>query len=270
LNGQISNDLRKASEHSTIHACVLNAKGRINADVYITTDGESYLLDTEPEMRDQLTARLDRYIIADDVAIADVSDDFALLHVIGPNTPLTEGAIAVRSANRFGCVGTDIWLAAASYDEALRALSAQLPLCARECAETFRIERGIPRWGAELSEEIIPTEANLETGAIDYAKGCYIGQEVISRIKMSGQTNKRLCGLVARGTGRFRTGMRLTAVDGKEVGSVTSATDSQRLGRQIALGFVKLGFNSVGTQLVARGKGSDAASDVEIVQLPFS
>ncbi len=68
------------------------------------------------------------------------------------------------------------------------------PFCDEEAAETLRIERGLPRWGHELTGEIIPTEANLEASAIDYAKGCYIGQEVISRIKMSGQTNKRLCG----------------------------------------------------------------------------
>ncbi len=270
LNGQVSNDVRKACENSTVHACVLSAKGRINADVYITTDGESYLLDTEPEMRDQLTARLDRYIIADDVGLADASNDFALFHVIGPNTPAAKGAVAVRSANRFGCAGTDIWLPRASHEEAVQALSAQLPLCARDCAEMFRIEQGIPRWGAELSEGIIPTEANLETSAIDYSKGCYIGQEVVSRIKMSGQTNKRLCGLVARATGPLRSGMRLTAVDGKEVGAVTSATDSRRLGKRIALGFVKRGFNSIGMQLLGRHEGSDATTELEIVRLPFS
>lgn len=270
LNGQISNDVRKAGEDSTVHACVLNAKGRINADVYITTDGESYLLDTEPEMRDPLTARLNRYIIADDVEIADASDDFALLHVIGPNTPAPEGSVAVRSANRFGCIGTDLWLRRASYEEAVQTLAVQLPLYAGEVAEMFRIEQGIPRWGAELSEEIIPTEANLETSAIDYGKGCYIGQEVISRIKMSGQTNKRLCGLVAHETGLLRRGMRLTATDGKEVGWVTSATESRRLGRQIALGFVKRGFNTIGTQLLGRHEESDAAIKLEIVPLPFS
>src|SRR6266566_5089576 len=61
----------------------------------------------------------------------------------------------------------------------------------------FKFFQGIPRWSCELTEEIIPVEANLEQGTIDYQKGCYIGQEVISRIKMSGQTNKRLCGLIS-------------------------------------------------------------------------
>ena len=63
--------------------------------------------------------------------------------------------------------------------------------------EVFRIERGVPRWTRELTGEILPVEANLETAAIDYEKGCYVGQEVISRIKMLGQRNKKLCGFVS-------------------------------------------------------------------------
>ena len=64
-------------------------------------------------------------------------------------------------------------------------------------ASSSRIEQGAPRWGWELTDQIIPVEANLADDAIDYAKGCYIGQEIISRMKISGQTNKRLCGLVS-------------------------------------------------------------------------
>ena len=77
------------------------------------------------------------------------------------------------------------------------------------CAERWRIEQGVPRWGRELTHEIIPVEANLEGDAIDYDKGCYIGQEVISRMKMSGQTNKRLCGLVALDGSALSSTMRL-------------------------------------------------------------
>jgi folate-binding protein YgfZ len=133
------------------------------------------------------------------------------------------------------------------------------------CAEVFRIERGIPRWGRELTNEIIPVEANLESSSIDYAKGCYIGQEVISRMKMSGQTNKRLCGLVSLNGSPLEPGVRLTSATdaGREAGWITSATKSDRLGRQIGLGYAKRGFNTPGNALLA------GTIPVEVTALPF-
>jgi folate-binding protein YgfZ len=143
-------------------------------------------------------------------------------------------------------------------------------------AEVIRIEQGIPRWSCELTEEIIPIEANLEQGTIDYQKGCYIGQEVISRIKMSGQTNKRLCGLISLDDVPLQPGMKLAAPStaGKEVGWITSATRSERLDKQIALGYVKRGFNSVGTRLnllvpADSGAQKPDAISVEVIPLPF-
>ena len=273
LNGQITNDLRKAAPNVAIHACVLSAKGRINADVFVVTDAESFLIDTEPEMREQLAARLERYIIADDVQIEDVTDEFALLHVLGGETSLWPAEGKVAQAERFGYAGTDIWVSRSEHDAALQGLAARLPICDESCAETLRVERGIPRWGRELTEEIIPTEANLEANAIDYGKGCYIGQEVISRIKMSGQTNKRLCGFVSVSQMPLKAGMRLMTTVGevKDIGWITSVTDSSRLAKQIALGFVKRGFQDPGTRLEARSAESSLASPVlvEITPLPF-
>jgi folate-binding protein YgfZ len=138
----------------------------------------------------------------------------------------------------------------------------------------MRIEQGIPRWGRELTEEIIPIEANLEQRTIDYQKGCYIGQEVISRIKMSGQTNKRLCGLVSLDDIPLQSGMKLVpaSAPGKEVGWVTSATRSKT--QEIALAYVKRGFNRDGTKLGALRAGDFASEPppsvrVEVVPLPF-
>lgn len=266
LNGQISNDVRKAVEDRAIYACVLNVKGRISGDFFIRTDGESFLIDADPALREQLPVRLERYAIADDVQFEDVTQELALLHVLGA-LEMGQGV----ETHRFGVPGTDIWLPMTGRDAALEEL--KLPLCDEDCAETLRIERGIPRWGRELSEEIIPIEAGLETNAIDYAKGCYIGQEVISRIKMSGQTNKRLCGLMVVGEPLPAAGMRLrNTADRKDVGWITSVSAISRLGRPIALGFVKRGFQEFGTLLEAQPSGGDASSPptrVEIVSLPF-
>ena len=138
-------------------------------------------------------------------------------------------------------------------------------------ADVMRIEQGLPRWGRELTDEIIPIEANLEQRTIDYEKGCYIGQEVISRIKMSGQTNKRLCGLISLNNTPLRPGMKLVApsASGKEAGWITSATRSERLGKEIALGYVKRGFNNPATNLEALSPDPVGAIPVEVVSLPF-
>ena len=272
LNGQISNDLRKASPEAAIYACVLTAKGKISGDAFIAVNGDSFIVDAEPGTGEALAARLERYIIADDVQIEDVTGAYALFHVLGPSVPQIDDSRAVR-ANRFGIVGVDLWLENSRHAAALQELSAQLPLCDEQCAEMFRLERGVPRAGRELTEEIIPTEANLESRAIDYGKGCYIGQEVISRIKMSGQTNKQLCGLVATSDTPLSPGMRLFSMqDGKEVGWITSAAMSSRLRKQIALGFVKRGSQARGVEFEARIPDEISATQpgrVQIVPLPF-
>ncbi len=270
LNGQITNDLRNANGSSALYACVLNTKGKINADVYISNDGASFLLDADETLREQLPTRLERYVIADDVEISDVTEEFAILHVTGPNAPAATDAIAAPQSVRFGSAGTDFWLPRGLYEARLKEWAVELPLCDPDCAEALRIEKGIPRWGHELTEEIIPTEANLEAAAISYDKGCYIGQEVISRIKMSGQTNKRLCGLIAPRGSDLEAGMRLVSHDGKDVGWVTSASVSKRVGKRIALGFVKRGFNDIGNNLRARAPENDRGTEVAIVQLPFA
>jgi tRNA-modifying protein YgfZ len=274
LNGQISNDLRKATANFAIQASVLSAKGKLNANVFVSVEGDSFMLDADPEVRGELLARIERYIIADDVQIEDVTDRFAIFHVTGEVTPAAFRPSRTVRADRFDCVGWDIWLERAEMERVRQELSATLVFCDEDCAEIFRIERGIPRWGRELTDQIIPTEANLEATSIDYSKGCYIGQEVISRIKMSGQTNKRLRGLVSIAGTPLRPGMRLTPGEdeNKKAGWITSATRSPRLGKEIGLGYVKRGFDAMGSRFQARppeNSGDDTNVPVELVAVPF-
>jgi tRNA-modifying protein YgfZ len=274
LNGQISNDLRKATADFAIQASVLSAKGKLNANVFISAEADSFVLDADPEVHEDLPARIERYLIADDVQVEDVTDRFAIFHVTGKVTPLPFRPSRAVQANRFGCSGWDIWSERAELERVRQELSATLVFCDEQCAEIFRIERGIPRWGRELTDQIIPTEANLEATSIDYSKGCYVGQEVISRIKMSGQTNKRLCGLVSVAGTPLWPGMRLAQSEdkGREVGWITSAARSPRLEKEIALGYVKRGFNSVGSRfevLPPENSGDDMNVPVELVAVPF-
>src|SRR5438093_898043 len=234
LNGQITNDLRKASETSAIEACILNAKGKTDALIFVSAAGESCLVDAAADLRETLKVRLERYVIADDVQIEEVTDQFLLFHLLSKQPPALEFGRIV-SVHRFAEPGWDIWAEVAQHGGLLQELSLRWTLRDSDAAEVMRIEQGIPRWGRELTSEIIPIEANLEQRTIDYQKGCYIGQEVISRIKMSGQTNKRLCGLISVDDIPLQPGMRLVApsAPGKEVGWITSASRSETIGNEI-------------------------------------
>jgi folate-binding protein YgfZ len=286
LNGQITNDVRKAGEAVAIEGCVLNAKGKINAHIFVSAAPECFWIDADPELREALPARLERYVIADDVQIEDVTDRWSIFHVLSRTAP-NPSDCRIVSVRRFAEPGWDIWAEAARHDDVSQQLASEFDLVDPAAAEIMRIEQGIPRWGRELTDQIIPIEANLEERAVDYEKGCYIGQEVISRIKMSGQTNKRLCGLISLDNIPLQAGMRLASATekGREAGWVTSATRSEKIEKEIALGYVKRGFNNPGVKLAAApkafgGGGLDAlapensgaaaaAIPVQVVLLPF-
>jgi tRNA-modifying protein YgfZ len=266
LNGQVTNDVRKATKENSIEACVLNTKGKMDAHVFVHLDGDSFALDADPALRSSLQTRLERYIIADDVQIEDVTEQLSIFHLLGPAPSNLSSGARIVSVDRFGETGSDVWVAANKHNEVAAELIHEFKFCDDDCAGVFRIERGIPRWGRELTNEIIPVEANLEQRCIDYEKGCYIGQEVISRMKMSGQRNKQLMGLRSLTQTQLREGMRLIGPEGKDVGWITSA--SRTVDGEVALGYVKRGFNSPGSKI--EGVSSDGISvSVEVVDLPF-
>jgi len=273
VNGQITNDIRKATASTAIAACVLNAKGKLNGHVFLSVREDSILIDAAAALDETLPTRLDRYIIADAVQIEDITAKFSIFHLLG-NAPLPDSFKPV-AANRFGLPGIDIWIDQAEHDQVGQNLAATIPFCDEACTETFRIEQGVPTWGRELTEEIIPVEANLEESSIDYEKGCYTGQEVISRMKMSGQRNKSLCGLVSLYDSPLAPGMILfpMSAEKKEAGRITSATWSDRLGKQIGLGYVRRGFNQTGAELdalVSENPAGSVAVRVKVVTLPFT
>lgn len=274
LNGQITNDLRKATADAAIQASVLNAKGKLSGHVYISAEAEAFFLDADPELHEELPARLERYIIADEVQTEEVTDRFSIFHLMGEAPPIAPPPARTVVSNRFGGAGSDLWFDRAEHEEVRRQLAERFVFCDEACAEVLRIEQGIPRWGRELTNEIIPVEANLESTSIDYFKGCYIGQEVISRMKISGQTNKRLCGLISLSGAPLKAGMRLLPETGeqKDAGWITSAARSPRLEKEIALGYVKRGFNAKGARLhavPAENSRGAAGLAVEIVEVPF-
>ncbi len=265
LNGQTTNDVRKAGAESTQESCVLNAKGHLDAHVFLFATPNDIWIDADQELRELLQTRLERYLIADDVTIEDVTNQFALCHVLADSEPKISGAKFCFRSRRLGIDGWDLWVEGTGAEAMKSGLAGIYRAMDESEWEVLRIENGMPRWGRELTPEIIPPEANLAPRAIDYEKGCYIGQEVISRMKMSGQTRQRLCGLTSEKVLLPSMELREGA---KIVGRVTSAVFSKRMNAHIALAMIKRGYTEPGRSLVTLADGAETG--VKVVSLPFS
>lgn len=186
INGQISQDVALASEDKAVYSIVAGFKGKIQGDFYLRIFEGTLLIDTSASQSESLLLRLDKYLIADDAEIEDVSDLYKLYHIIGDtSSELTEINAQSWECNRYGVKGKDYLLTQ----------SQNLPLETDQNEwERLRISNKIPSWGNELTENILPPEAGIENRAISYTKGCYTGQEVISRMKSAGKTNRYLVG----------------------------------------------------------------------------
>lgn len=273
LNGQASNDVRKLVPEAAMHACVMTAKGKMSADIFISAAEDYLLVDAEPSLRENLAARLERYIISDDVTLEDVTDELFLIHVIGGLPESICGPdLAPRKSRRYGREGWDLFPNRPDFDRLWPALVEKLPAIDGEMLEILRIEAGVPRWGRELGEETIPVEAGLDFDAIDYHKGCYIGQEVISRLKSIGHVNKELRGFVSLDGAPLAPGMRLHAPGdpSRDVGWLTSAARSFILEKPVALGYLKRGTTTGILDARSPGEaGTQKAASVEVKELPI-
>lgn len=252
LNGQLTQDLRRLTSERAWPACVTNAKGRLQAVVWVAqSGGDALRVDTDPGLSEILLARLNRYVVADDVMVEDVSGSVALLHFVGqaPSEMAAFSDLAAVQADRLGEAGWDVIFPVAEKEARLRAYGKRLG--GWEVWERYRIERGIPAWGRELGEETLPPEAGLERTHIDYHKGCYIGQEVISRLKSVGHVNRvlvRLKGGAEAGLPAVGAAV-LGALDGGTnleggaavIGKITSVVRSLN-GEVSALAYVKRSF----------------------------
>jgi len=264
LNGQLTNDVAALAPAHVLYACALTVKGKLCADLYVTRLQDKIYLDCDPVLRDTLRARLERYIIADDVVLEEA--DLGLIHWLGQlDSAKIKNTPSPIQSNRFGIAGVDFWFPNSEKAALLEALPE--PLSGPDETEVFRIERGIPRWGTELSESVIPNEAGLQNRAISYTKGCYVGQEVISRIKSIGHVNRHLCGLFTHV--EIISGDQLFSdSDGKAVGNVTSVCQSDRVGGIIALAYVRRGFDKPGSSVEVR-RDSGLIGVAEVRSLPF-
>lgn len=272
LNGQVTSDVRKLQIGQTQMACVTTAKGKLCADVVITAQEDVLFVDAEGSLRETLLARLERYIVADDVEIRDASEEYALLHYLGTEPPPAAAAAGrIVPARRFGRDGWDLRILRSDLEKDREAFFQAGVEVDPTLAEVLRIEAGVPRWGYELDENTLPPEAGLDQTHIDYHKGCYIGQEVISRLRSVGHVNRQLTGFVAQGEDSPAAGMRLfaSADNTASIGLLTSATYSFALEKPIALGYLKRG-SPTGALLARPEEANGPEAVVTARSLPFA
>jgi folate-binding protein YgfZ len=267
------------------------------SDLNIYCLPDELLLDFEPGLSAAIIERFEKFVIADDVQVMDAVPHYGLLSVQGPKSaevvnklglglPLPEKPLCFGSVNeptlgevycmnqpRAAAAGFDLFVPAAALAAvADKLIAAAKAVGGRACGwralETARIEAGIPRFGADMNETNLPPEAGIEERAISYSKGCYIGQEVIARIRTYGQVAKSLRGLLLADdlSALPKKGDKLFHGD-KEAGFITSALASPTFGRNIALGYVRRECNELGTELRLRFAERDYAA--RIVPLPF-
>lgn len=236
LNGQVTQDVRKllTDPARALATCVTDAKGRLQAlaTLYlIDPQKPEILIESAPELREMLYARIGRYLIADDAELADVSDEWILLHHLGHEPRGKSYAFP-----RLGIAGFDQWVPADL------AVSLQDELTHPE-AEKIRIEHGVPAWDDDLQPGMLPQEAGLEAPTLSFQKGCYIGQEVISRIKSAGKLNRTLQKFHLHNDHAVKGG-ELLSFDGQDVvGTLTSVAFPHALGFLHKKGFGQKKFD---------------------------
>ncbi len=268
LNGTITNNVRDLAPGNGVYSFVLNAQGRIQGDLTAFQRGDYFLLVTDASQAANLIAWFDRYIIMDDVELANVSDKLASLGVKGPKAaedlrnagfpadlqPLevvdavwNDIGISVARGPSERFPEYEIWFAPENMATVWNALlnAGAVPVGV-EALEAFRISSGVPAFGQDIRERDLPQETE-QKHALHFVKGCYIGQEIVERIRSRGNVHRGLMGFALLQS--VPVGTKLTK-DGKDVGEITSVAQlpSQQF---IALGYVRREAGAVGTTLAA-------------------
>ena len=287
LDGVLTNDMGALAQGCGMHAAALDHRGRVRGDVVVYHGGDHYFLTTEPEATAPVLAHLNQLLVSDDATLTDVTARRAAFGLFGPRSPeiaanllggpppaeayrvvAAERAgtpVVLARSPRLGGDGFELWVppdgAAAVWQSLVDGRAVPFGLQAQEA---LRIEAGRPRYPADMNESTLAIEARLEP-SISFTKGCYVGQEVVSRATRIGHVNRLLVGLAVDGLGSPAPGAAV-AVDGKTLGAITSAARSEMLGSAIALGYVRREFSEPGTEVLVAG---DPDRRARVAALPF-
>ena len=290
LNGLITNDVKALETGSWMRAAFPNVQGRLIAETRVLRLADDrFLFDTEAKSYERVLKTLERFTLAGDFHVTDLTDKMALVSVQGARAVKVLEATLGEEAARVqrGWVFTGQWnsqplhviraseTAEDGFDlfvgraEAASLWNALMSEGARpvgfDALEVLRIEAGVVRYGVDVDETNVVLEA-VPDDAVSFTKGCYIGQEIIARIHWRGHVAKKLTGIVFDEQGEAGRDDKIRAADGKEIGRLTSFTFSPRLNRMIGLGYVKYDYLAAGTEL--RVAASNAELTARVAELP--
>jgi aminomethyltransferase len=263
LHNVTSNEVKKLAPGSGCYAFLLTPQGRIQADVNLLCFPDYFLIDTEPELREKVPQLILKYKVADQVEIEDITDRTFAIGLEGPGA---EAALAAAGApvpaEPYSHLAWDHWVVAnisVSGEPGFRvfgdgpapALFAQIPAANEDDVRQVRIENGLPRFGEDIRETTLPQESG-QMHAVNFQKGCYIGQEIVERIRARGHVNKKLVRLAIDGAEAPPPGTPLSA-GGQEAGEISSSVYSPELGHVAALGYLRVAYAESGKVLDAKG-----------------
>jgi folate-binding protein YgfZ len=298
LNGMLTNDVATLAEGAWMHAAFPNVQGRLLARVRVLRRADAFLFDTEPATHVALLKTLERFTLAGDFRVKDLTGETSLVSVQGAGAAgrvgaalggeaeaVGRGRVVFVSEERFGDEpltvirathtaedGFDLIVpasAAVSLWDALVAAGARP--AGFDALEVLRVEAGVPRYGVDSSDANVVLEVVDESEAVSYTKGCYVGQEIIARIHWRGHVARKLTGLVFDGEGEPPTaGAKIKSADGaKEAGRVTSVVTSPRLGRAVGLGLVRYEHLAAGTEVKVFDDGEERSQTARVEGLPL-
>jgi folate-binding protein YgfZ len=271
LNGMITNKIRDLEPGSGVYGFLLNPQGRILGDLYAYNRGEALLIDTDQAQLQNILTIFDRYIIMDDVEVANLGEELTAVGIAGPKTleilrtaeinlpelaPLRWAHVpwngitvtAVRSDNS-ALESYEFWLPpenALSFRAAL--VNAGATRVGPPALELVRIASGIPRYGQDIRERDLPQETE-QFRALHFSKGCYVGQEIVERIRSRGSVHRKFTGFTVQGP-LPQAGAKIV-VDGKDVGEITSSAILPIAGGEcsVALGYIRREVEKPGKEL---------------------
>jgi aminomethyltransferase len=257
LHAMTTNHIQQLTPGSGCYAFFLNDKGRVLADANVLCRPDYFLLDVEPETRQPLYQHLDRFIIADDVTLEDATDTIATIALEGPRaaevleragapSPDAEystvqwGESIVARLNSTGSPGFFVFVPVAEKAALISRLKAAGAEPAdAEAARVVRLEHGKPRFSEDISDRFLAQEAN-QPQALHFNKGCYLGQEIVERVRSRGQIHRVLKPLVLDIREPPAPGTKLE-LNGTGAAEITSAAYSPALGKVVALAYVRTG-----------------------------
>ena len=277
LHAMCTNHIQQLRTGEGCYAFFLNPQGRILADALVLALPDALLIDTEPETRQSLYAHLDKYIIADDVTLEATTAETVAIGIEGPAAadvmarlgapqpaaPCShqgwDDRLVIRSSVT-GQPGFSIVAPAAHRETLIREIEAAGAIRASDQdARVVRLELGHPRYGEDITDRDLPHETQM-LGALHFNKGCYIGQEIVERVRARGGVHRFLVPLEIEGADPPEAGAVITA-DRKAVGEIASSAWSPARGRIVALGYLRLGEISQGEALACAGRPAHLMAD---------